>query len=77
MGRSTRTLSGERSEPDFVLNAREHSLQPGKPQLAPPAALLVVAQSKDCMFGLTGVRVADPGQTLRRERVGRWVGGGK
>ena len=35
------TPFGERSEPDFFLNAREHSLQPGEPQLAPPAAVLV------------------------------------
>ena len=46
--------------------------------LAPPLAYqLVVAQSKDCMSGLTGVRVADPGQTHRRGWVGDWEGDGK
>ena len=51
MGRSTPTLPGERSEPDFFLNAREHSLQPGEPQLAPPAALLVGERDKDRLSG--------------------------
>ena len=53
--------SGERSEPDFFLNARESTYNPGLVYLAPPLAVASGGKrAKSCMMRFTGGSRSDP-----------------